>query len=370
MSSPFYLPKLGILGGGQLGRMLVQAAIPFGLDTAVLDPDTNAPCAGLTPQFIQGDLMNFETVYAFGKTVDILTIEFEHINTDALAQLESEGTCIYPQPHVIKTIQDKGLQKLFYKHHHIPTAPFKLISAPSELKNYPELFPAIQKTRTHGYDGKGVCSLPNINSLETAFTGLSVLEKHIDIHKEFALSIARNKNGDIALFPAVDLHFHAQNHILDTLFCPSDLDPNVLQTAQDIATTLITELNLIGLLAIEFFLCQDGSVLVNEIAPRPHNSGHHTLEGTKTSQFSQLIRAVLNLPLGVTDITKPSAMINLLGSDQHPHFLEKCLKIPEVYVHLYGKKQSKPLRKMGHITVLANTKQDLQTKIAHIKEWL
>ena len=362
-----HFPKLGILGGGQLGQMLIQSAINFGLDIAVLDPDSHCPCHAICTQFTQGSLMDFDTVYTFGRQVDVVTIEFEHVNTEALLKLQSEGVLVYPQPQALAIIQDKGLQKQFYLEHNIPTAPFYLIQSQTDLHAYLHFFPAVLKTRTQGYDGKGVCTLATEADIQKSFDGPCVLEKKVSIDKEFALSIARNPQGDIQLFPAVDLYFHPKVHMLDYLICPAQLSDSQLKEAQSIAKKIVSTLNFVGLLAIEFFLCQNGEILVNEIAPRPHNSGHHSIEGLETSQFDQVIRAILNLPLSSTKITHPSAMVNLLDSDREIN-INALLALPSTYVHWYGKKSKKAWRKLGHVTVLAPTVQDLDQKINAIKD--
>lgn len=362
-----HFPKLGILGGGQLGQMLIQSAINLGLDVAVLDPEEQCPCRGFCSKFTRGSLSDFETVYQFGKQVDVLTIEFEHVNTEALTRLHSEGIRVYPKPEAIALIQDKGLQKQFYLAHGIPTAPFRLIKNKKQLEKNLDFFPAIQKTRTDGYDGKGVCSLETALDMAQGFDAPSVLEKKVRIAKEFALSIARNPDGEVKLFPAVDLVFHKEAHLLDYLICPAELSEAQVQIAQNLASRIVHELDFIGLLAVEFFLCKNGDILVNEMAPRPHNSGHHTIEGTQTSQFEQVIRAVLNLPLGPTTITQPSAMINILGNKTLQ--LHKLLSEPNAHVHWYGK-ELKEWRKLGHVTVLAENTTTLKEKISTLKEFL
>jgi 5-(carboxyamino)imidazole ribonucleotide synthase len=350
--------KLGILGGGQLGRMLIQAGIDLNLYTLILDPDADAPCKPLCNEFYHGSFADYETVYNFGKKCDLVTIEIEHVNCDALSQLQKEGVQVYPDPEVIRTIQDKGLQKEFYKKHNLPTADFRLLKDQAELPANLDFLPAFQKLRTLGYDGKGVQKLASEADLGKAFEAPTVLEKLVDYEKEIAVICARNASGEIAVFPATELVFHPEFNLVDYLIAPANISEELEKTVAELAKKVLEAFNMVGILAVEMFLTKTGEVLVNEVAPRPHNSGHHTMKANFTSQFEQHLRAILNLPLGDTRQHSAAAMANLLGE---PGFsgeakyegLNETLQIPGVYVHLYGKKITKPARKMGHLTALA-----------------
>lgn len=362
---------LGVLGGGQLGRMLIQETISFNQEVYVLDPDANAPCSLLANKFVQGDFKDYETVLNFGRQVDVLTIEIEQVNVDALLQLEKDGVSVFPQPDIIKMIQDKGLQKQFFLENNIPTSPFKLINHESDLLNTESSwFPCFYKSRKDGYDGKGVQFIHSKMELEKFPIGTYILEKAIDINMEFAVIIAANGQGDFSSFPLVDMIFDPKLNLVSIVSSPSILPENTQKKAVLIAEDIARKTKIQGLLAIEFFLTKDGDVLVNEMAPRPHNSGHHTIEGNYASQFEQHYRSVMGLPLGNSDLIKPSAMINLIGAEGYTgamkvQGLEEVLSFPNVYLHLYGKKITKPGRKMGHVTILADTIQEAH-KIAHI----
>jgi 5-(carboxyamino)imidazole ribonucleotide synthase len=348
---------IGILGGGQLGRMLIQNAVNYNLNISVLDPDKNAPCKDLVKTFVNGSLTDYNTVYKFGKDKDLITIEIENVNIEALKKLEQEGKQVYPQPHIIEMIQDKGLQKMFYQRNDIPSPDFFLTESKEQIAKYATFFPFFQKLRKGGYDGKGVVKLVSPHHLEKAFEEPSVLERLVDFDKELSVVVARNKNGEVKCFPVVECEFNPQANLVEFLFSPANIKKNIEKDAIAIATQLIEKLDMVGILAVELFLTRDGKVLVNEIAPRVHNSGHHTIEANITSQFEQLWRAILNLPLGDTAIVKPGVMINLLGDFGHEgpavyEGLEDIMKFSGVYVHLYGKLTTKPFRKMGHITII------------------
>lgn len=349
--------RLGILGGGQLGRMLIQEAINYNINVSVLDPDSNAPCKNLCNNFIIGALNDYQSVYNFGKKLDLITIEIEKVNVEALEQLEKEGVTVYPQPRVIRLIQDKGLQKQFFKENNIPTADFELINQPAQLQETNFDFPLIQKLRKDGYDGKGVVKLSNRNDLQNAFDAPSIIEKCIDFEKELAVIISRNESGEIATFPMVEMDFNPEANLVEFLISPSQYPETLQAKAQQIAIDIATKLQIVGILAVEMFLTKDGNLLVNELAPRPHNSGHQTIEGNYTSQFAQHLRAIFNLPLGDTKTIAHAVMVNLLGESGYEgiaeyHGLEKILPLSGVYVHLYGKTFTKPFRKMGHVTIL------------------
>lgn len=361
MAKQFYDSNfvLGMLGGGQLGRMLIQETINYNVSVFSLDPDANAPCKDIANYFEQGSLQDFDKVYNFGKKADVLTIEIEHVNTEALLKLEEEGVEVYPQPKLLQLIQDKGLQKQFYRSHNIPTADFYLVENKSEINQYLNEFPFMQKMRKGGYDGKGVTPLKNEASLEKAFDCPSVLEKFVDFEKEISVIVARNKNGETATFPLVELEFNPEANLVEFLFAPAIVSKSVEEQAYSIAKKLINELGLVGILAVELFVTKSGEVLVNEIAPRPHNSGHHTIEANITSQYEQHMRAILNMPLGSTAPLSAAVMVNILGEKgfEGPAYYENLNELIQqegVKLHLYGKKITKPFRKMGHYTVIHN----------------
>jgi len=367
--------KLGILGGGQLGRMLIQQAINYNVNIKVLDPDREAPCRKLCDEFVVGSLSDYESVYNFGKRVDLLTIEIEKVNVDALDQLEREGVLVYPQPRVIRLIQDKGLQKAFFKENDIPTAPFKLISSPHELKESGFTYPYIQKLRRDGYDGRGVYKVKDEAGLAEAFTEPSLIEELIDFEKEIAVIVARNDKGEVSTFPVVEMEFNPQVNLVEFLISPSTLPAEIQTEAEAIAKKVADSLKIVGLLAVEMFLTKDGNILVNEVAPRPHNSGHQTIEGNTVSQFEQHLRAIFDQPLGDTANLNHAVMINLLGE---PGFegparyqgLEQVLKYSGVYVHLYGKALTKPFRKMGHVTIVDAIREKAIEKARFVQKTL
>lgn len=358
MAKDFYGDlRLGILGGGQLGRMLIQEAINFNVNIHVLDPDPNAPCKRLCNQFESGALNDYDTVYNFGKDLDMITIEIEKVNVDALEALEAEGVLVYPQARVIRLIQDKGLQKQFFKQNDIPTSAFQFISTKENLANTQVALPYIQKLRKDGYDGKGVKRINTITDFEHAFEEPSIIEELVDFEKEIAVIVARNDRGDISTFPMVEMEFNPQANLVEFLIAPSTFSDEIQAKAETIAKKIANDLQIVGLLAVEMFLTKDGEILVNELAPRPHNSGHQTIEGNYTSQFAQHLRAIFNLPLGNTDTRANAIMINLLGEEGYEGLaeyegIEEALAIEGVYVHLYGKKYTKPFRKMGHVCII------------------
>ncbi len=367
--------KIGILGGGQLGRMLLQVAANWDLSIHVLDPDPQAPCVGLTPFFTQGSFTDFDTVYNFGKGLDIITIEIENVNTEALKKLEQEGKQVFPQAQVVETIQNKRSQKAFYTAHQIPTAEYVFIDNKTALEAHLDFLPAFQKLGTGGYDGKGVQLLRSKEDLEKAFDAPSLLEKAVEVEKELAVIIARNPQGEIAIFPTVEMVFDPVLNLVDYLFAPAQISASQEQTIAILAIQLVEAWQLVGLLAVELFLTKSGEILVNEVAPRPHNSGHHTIEANFTSQFEQYLRAILGLPLGNPDAHTAAAMVNLLGEpnyqgEAHYEGIEHLLAQENTYLHLYGKKQTKPGRKMGHITLLAEEVESLTERVMLAKEAL
>jgi 5-(carboxyamino)imidazole ribonucleotide synthase len=363
---------LGILGGGQLGRMLIQACTNFDVSTSVLDPSSAAPCHEIASRFQQGSLTDFNTVYEFGKQVDLLTIEIENVNVDALYQLEQEGVAVYPQPRVIEIIQDKRVQKNWYREHGIPTADFVLVGNRAEIEHHAGFLPAFNKLGKGGYDGGGVQRLDTIADLHKGFDAPGLLEKAIDFEREISVIAARNAHGEIAVFPAVECVFHTKRNLVDYLLAPSKASPAVLQRAEEIARQVVEKLGITGLLAVEMFVTKDGNVLVNEIAPRPHNSGHQTINANYTSQYEQHLRAILGLPLGATTMKTPSAMVNLLGEEGYSgpvvyEGVDALLRIPGISVFLYGKKETRPHRKMGHITILDTDMERLLEKVEQVK---
>ncbi len=364
--------KIGLLGGGQLGRMLIQSGIDFNIQFSVLDPDVSAPCANIS-KFTVGKLTDFQTVIDFGKECDLITIEIENVNVAALKELVKQGKKVYPQPDVIELIQDKRTQKEFYKRHNIPTADFILTSDKQEVLANKHFLPAVNKLGKEGYDGRGVQILRSEKDLSKAFDAPSLLEKLIDFEKEIAVIVARNEKGEIKSYPAVEMVFHAEANLVEYLFSPAQIADVVALQADSIAKAVIQKLNMIGLLAVEMFVTKDGQVLVNEVAPRPHNSGHQTIEANVTSQYEQHLRAILNLPLGDTSTLLASAMVNLLGEENYTgeaiyQGMEDVLKVDGAHVHLYGKMKTKPFRKMGHVTIVDDDKESLKKKVNFVKQ--
>ncbi len=350
--------KIGILGGGQLGRMLIQSCIDFNIITHVMDPDPNAPCSKICHEFLNENFQDYDAVVYFGKKVDVLTIEIEHVNVDALFELQDRGVKVYPQPEIVQMVQDKGVQKKFFQNQGYPTAPFELLGNPQEeIKTHQDFLPAFLKLRKGGYDGRGVIKLENLPSDVTKiFKEPSVLEKKIACKKELAVIVARNIFDEIAVYPAVETVFHPEHHLVDYLISPAAITENIAKQAEEIGIHLAKTLNLVGIMAVEFFLDQNENLYINEIAPRPHNSGHQSMEANDCSQFEMLLRAISGLPLGSTKILSPSVMINVLGEQGFTgtavyQGLDEVLKQEGVYLHLYGKLITKPYRKMGHITV-------------------
>jgi len=367
--------KLGILGGGQLGRMLIQQAINYNVTSLVLDPDPDAPCKHIANYFQNGSITDFDTVYNFGKKADIITIEIEKVNIEALEQLEKEGKQVFPQSRVIRLIQDKGVQKQFYKENDIPTSPFQIVNTKEDIINSHIPFPYILKLRKDGYDGKGVMKINSAADLEHAFDAPCIIEKLVDFDKEVAVIVARNANGDMKTFPMVEMEFNPEANLVEFLISPSTFAESLQQKAENIAKNIASAMNITGILAVEMFVCRDGEILVNEVAPRPHNSGHQTIEGNYVSQFEQHLRSIYNLPLGDTSSITNAIMINLLGekgSEGVARYenLEKILGIDGVYVHLYGKKYTKPFRKMGHVTIVDIDRDKAIEKARYVQKTL
>lgn len=348
--------RLGLLGGGQLGRMIIQEAISYNIDVHVLDGDENAPCKTVATTFQTGSITDYETVLAFGQDKDVITVEIENVNIEALEELEKQGKKVYPQPHVLRIIKDKGLQKQFYVNNKLPTAPFIFVENLTDIQKNSDFLPAANKLRTGGYDGKGVVLLHSKEKIFSGFDAPGILEKFIPFSKELSVIVARNESGETSAYPVVECEFNPELNLVEFLFAPAEILPEIEEKAKEIAISVINKLNMTGILAVEFFLLKSGELLINEIAPRPHNSGHHTIECNYTSQFEQHLRAVLDFPLGSTDIVLPGVMINLLGeaNNSGPALfsgMQQAMKQKGVYMHLYGKKETKPFRKMGHVTV-------------------
>jgi len=376
--------KLGIIAGGQLAKMLIQEASKWDLTTFVLDEEENCPAGGIASFFVKGNPSDYHSVYRFGKMVDVLTFEIENINIDALKQLKSEGLRISPDPEILELIQDKGLQKEFYLKNNIPTSPVKLFTNSSEINisinNHETSFPFVQKLKKGGYDGKGVAVINNKSELHKLLQGESIVEDKIEITKEISVIAARNLKGEIKCYPVVEMIFNPNANLLDKLICPATITHEQNERAIQIATSIIEELNMTGLLAVEFFIDRNGDVIVNESAPRPHNSGHHTIESVITSQFEQHLRAILNLPLGSTRLKMPAVMVNILGSESFEgavryEGLTESMAIEGVKIHLYGKKITRPFRKMGHATILSSDlesaliKADKVKQLIKVKSW-
>jgi 5-(carboxyamino)imidazole ribonucleotide synthase len=377
MNKRFYGPdfKLGILGGGQLGRMFIQEAINLNLSVDILDPDPNAPCKEIATNFTVGDLKDFDTVLAFGRDKDIVTIEIEHVNVDALERLENDGVLVYPQASVLRVIQDKGLQKSFYKDNNIPTAAFHLVDDKEQIQDFLSKAPFMQKLRKGGYDGKGVTPIRSEKDIESAFDAPSVLEEFVDFKTEISVIVGRNPNGDLKAFPTVELSFNPEANLVEFLFSPGNISREVEEKAQALAKQVADAIGVVGILAVEMFVSKDDEVLVNEIAPRAHNSGHQSIEANITSQYAQHLRAIMNLPLGDTAIVQPSVMVNLLGDKEHTgeayyQNLNEVLSWSGVYVHLYGKKVTKPFRKMGHVTVTRKSLDEAKALALKVKDTL
>jgi 5-(carboxyamino)imidazole ribonucleotide synthase len=367
--------KVGVLGGGQLGRMLIQAAVDYNVWIECLDPSAEAPCRHYAHGFTQGSLTDYDTVYAFGKDKDLLTIEIENVNTEALEALQAEGKKVYPDPKTIRMIQDKRLQKAYYQEHEIPTSPFILIEGKEDLRNAQDRLPGVFKLAKAGYDGRGVQVLKEATAIEDAFDAPGLLEDFVDFEKEIAVIAARNPSGEIVTFPVVEMSFHPTANLVEFLFSPAEVTEAQEHRARKIANDLVEKLDFVGVLAIEMFVSRSGEILVNEIAPRPHNSGHHTIRANVTSQYEQHLRAILDLPLGATDILRPAAMVNMLGADGYKgpaiyEGLEQAMALGSVFPHIYGKAETKPFRKMGHVTLMANELDALKEKAMRVKEMI
>lgn len=362
ITNPFANPEkiIGICGGGQLGKMLCEAASAWDWKTAVLDHSPDDPAARLAYKFVQGDFTKYEDVLNFGKQVDVLTIEIEKVNLEALIELEKMGKIVHPSPRGLAIIRDKALQKQFFIDQGLPTVPQELFDTKADILKAIESgflqIPFVQKLRTDGYDGRGVAIIRTDEDLSILLEGSCLVEPLVEIEAEVAVIAARNVNGEIKTFPPVAMAFHPEANLVEYLYCPSGLGPALELEATQIAQSAIEALDICGLLAVEMFLTADGDWLINEVAPRPHNSGHHTIECCNVSQFQQHLLAICNLPLIDPQLQLPGVMVNLLGEEGFEGpvkymGVEQALRLGSVYVHLYGKKTTKPFRKMGHITV-------------------
>lgn len=361
--------KIGILGGGQLGRMLIQEALKYDDEFYTLDPASDAPCHNIS-YFTQGSFNDYETVLNFGKDKDVVTIEIEHVNADALAELENQGIKVVPNAQIIKTIQQKILQKQFYKAHNIPSPDFEIMDGSSDEIKID--FPFVQKLNTGGYDGKGVQIIRSSEDLRNLWTEDSVLENLVDIDKELSVIVAINENGETKTFPVTEMVADPKLNLLDFNICPVFLSEEIENQIDSITDKFLNAVNSPGLFAIELFLDKEGKVWVNETAPRLHNSGHQSQEGNANSQFEQMYRVVKNLPLADTDAIIFSGMLNLVGAEGFSgkviyEGMKEVLKLPETYIHLYGKTETKPGRKMGHINVLADSREELMEKLVEVK---
>ncbi|TVZ47332.1 5-(carboxyamino)imidazole ribonucleotide synthase [Olleya sp. Hel_I_94] len=367
--------KLGILGGGQLGKMLLYNTRKFDIYTCILDNSNEAPSRMACNEFTKGDLMDFDTVYNFGKQVNVLTIEIENVNVAALEKLENEGVTVYPSSKTLRRIQNKATQKLFYQDHNLPTAPFSRFAYVSDIEDAIDNgglnLPFVWKAAQFGYDGNGVKIVRSIADLKDLPKGECIAEQLIPFKNELAVIVARSANGEMKTYPVVEMEFHPEANQVEYVICPARISPEVAKKAQDIALKTSEAFNHVGLLAVELFQTEDDKILINEVAPRPHNSGHQTIEGSYTSQFEQHIRAILGLPLGKTENKVASVMVNLVGAEGHTgqvHYknIESIMAMDGVTPHIYGKKETRPFRKMGHVTIVdedLNTARQIAEKV-------
>lgn len=369
--------KLGVLGGGQLGRMLLAETQKFDIHTSILDNSEDAPCAEICNRFVKGDLLDFDVVYNFGKSVDLLTIEIENVNLNALDKLEEEGLTIFPKPKDLRIIQSKARQKNFYKDKGIPTAEFSHYAYKQELvhsyNNDIIDFPFVWKSARFGYDGKGVKIVKNYEDLKSLPDVECIAEKLIPFKNELAVIVARNKNGETKTYPVVEMEFHPEANQVEYVICPARIDFKVTEKARQTALDVVSKMNFVGLLAVEMFQTKDNQILVNEVAPRPHNSGHYSIEASYTNQFEQHLRSILNLPLGNTESKVAGIMVNLVGEEGFSgdvvyENIEEVLKIDGVTPHIYGKKETRPFRKMGHVTIVNKDIDEARKTAQLVKE--
>jgi 5-(carboxyamino)imidazole ribonucleotide synthase len=369
------MQKVGILGGGQLGRMLLQSAANYPVETFVMENDEHCPSAHLCHHFIKGNIKDYEDVYQFGKGLDVITIEIEAVNVDALEKLEAEGVTVIPKPSVLRIVKNKIEQKKYYQHHQIPTAEFVVTENKEELKALVSFLPAAHKLGMGGYDGRGVELLKTEADIERGFDAPSVLEKMVKVDKEISMIVAVAHNGEIAMYPPAEMVFDPHLNLLDYQISPAALPEKIFWKLEAIAMAVVRNFNSPGLFAVELFVDKNGDVLVNETAPRVHNSGHHSIEGNYSSQFDMLWRILLKYPLGCTDAILPAVILNIVGEEgfSGPAFyegLDEVLKMEHAFVHLYGKTETKPGRKMGHVTLIGNDREELIFKANRIKHTL
>lgn len=369
--------KLGILGGGQLGKMMLYETRKWDIFTKVLDSSNEAPSRISCNEFVQGSLLDFDTVYNFGKDVDVLTIEIENVNLDALEKLESEGVKVFPQPKALRIIQNKAKQKLFYIDNEIPTADFQRFAYLSEIEDSIEngalKLPFVWKVAQFGYDGQGVRVVRNLADLQGLPKGECIAETMIPFKNELAVIVSRNSKGEIKTYPVVEMEFHPEANQVEYVICPARIDPKVAEKARSLALKVAEKIGLTGLLAVEMFQTEDDKILVNEVAPRPHNSGHYSIEASFTNQFEQHIRSILGLPLGNTDSKVAGVMVNLVGAEGHTgdvvyENIEEILAMEGVTPHIYGKAQTRPFRKMGHVTIVNNDLAKARSIAQKVKE--
>ncbi|NNC82437.1 MAG: 5-(carboxyamino)imidazole ribonucleotide synthase [Flavobacteriales bacterium] len=374
------MKRIGVLGGGQLGMMLFESIGDLPVRLSFLDPDPACSCAAIGADVVLGDFKDFDQVLAFGRNKDIVTVEIEHVNTAALKELQTSGVEVYPQPDILELIQDKGLQKEFYRENKLPTAPYSLIASKNEIDPARFPFPFVLKSRKGGYDGKGVALIRDEGQLDNALSGPLVIEHLADIQKELSVIVARDIHGEVSSFPVVEMEFDPEANLVSALISPAELEDDLAEEATSLAESLIRKLGLVGLLAVEMFLLKDGRIWINEVAPRPHNSGHQTIEGNSTSQYAQHLRAIAGLGLGPTEALGTAVMVNLLGADGHqgPRRIlgrEEVEHVNHAHLHDYHKAITRPKRKMGHITVVDSDRQnalelalDLQKKVSFVSD--
>ena len=369
--------KLGILGGGQLGKMLLEEAIRLDIEAAVMDPDPQCACSGITLKFEQGGLLDKEAILAFGRKCEVLTIEIENVDASALKQLEDEGLKVYPPSAILARIQDKGTQKLFYTEHDLPTAPYELFDSRDEVRAAVEetewTLPFVWKARRGGYDGRGVHIVKKLSDLDELPDVPCFLEDLVPIKTEIACVGVRSSNGEVAVYPPVEMEFHPETNQVEQTFVPSLADPELIKEAEKYTHALLEQQEHVGLLAVEFLVDEQGALLLNEMAPRPHNSGHIFSDTSWTSQFEQHLRAVMGFPLGATELRQPGVMINLVGDREHegPVAYEgaaRAMSVPGVYLHLYGKKKTRPNRKMGHVNIVAHSLGEARSRARNLAE--
>ncbi len=374
-----YNKRVGILGAGQLGLMLGQSASPLGLKLHYLDKSPDFPASLISQQIQSGDFKSYDDVMAFGQDMDVLSIEIENVNTDALIQLEKQGKTVYPQPSIIETIKDKGLQKVFYQEQDLPTSSFDIYydkqAIESALQNGALSYPFVQKSRLAGYDGKGVAVIKSKEDNSKIMDTPSMVEDMVDIKKELAVIVGRTKSGEIFTFDTTEMVFNPKGNLLDYLIAPADIPKEIDDQCQQIAQSVIKKFNLIGILAVELFYTQKEEVLINEVAPRPHNSGHHTIEAYDISQYDMLRNILFDIPFNKPMMQSPSAILNLLGEEgatgpARLEGLDRIAELSNVFPHIYGKHTTKPLRKMGHVTVLGKDKSEIIEKIKFIQAHL